>query len=121
MISKASSLKIPPDASTRIAFLPFANPSTALNVVAGLASAYNMVNPRLQRRGDSTWGSARVDSATILPATVTRTLPSPGEIVMGWSGPGIRISLPLLVLVSIALFTVLVKALSRHRREYWHR
>src|SRR5712692_11647376 len=28
-ISKAPSLKIPPDASTRIAFLPFANPSTA--------------------------------------------------------------------------------------------
>src|SRR5438128_2014378 len=76
-----------------------------------------------EKRGfrKSTWGSARVDSATILPVTVTRTLPSAGEIVMGWSGPGIRISLPLLVLVSIALFTVLVKALSRHRREYWHR
>jgi hypothetical protein len=26
---------------------------------------------------------ARVDSATILPATVTRTLPSAGEIMMG--------------------------------------
>src|SRR5213083_282114 len=38
---------------------------------------------------------------TILPATVTRTLPSAGKIVMGWSGPGILISLPLLVLVSI--------------------
>ena len=61
------------------------------------------------------------DSATILPATVTRTLPTTAEIVMGWSGPGILISLPLLVLVSITLLMVLVTASTRHRREYWHR
>src|SRR4029077_6075807 len=75
------------------------------------------------KRGDiaSPPVEARVDSATILPATVTRTLPSAGEIVMGWSGPGILISLPLLVVVSIALLTVLVTASTRHRREYWHR
>ena len=29
--------------------------------------------------------------------------------------------LPLLVLVSIVLLTVLVTASSRHRQEYWHR
>ncbi len=61
------------------------------------------------------------DSAIILPATVTRTLPSAGEIVMGWSGPGILISLLLLLVVSIVLLTLSVKASNRHRREYSHR
>jgi hypothetical protein len=37
--------------------------------------------------------------------------------VMGWSGPGILISLPLLVLVSIALLTVLVTVSTRHRPD----
>jgi len=39
----------------------------------------------------------------------------------GWSGPGILISLPLLVLASIALLTLLVTASSRHRPGYWLR
>jgi NADPH:quinone reductase-like Zn-dependent oxidoreductase len=64
--------------------------------------------------------SACVDSATILPATVTRTLPSAGEIVIGWSGPGILISLPLLVFVSIALLTLLITASSRRPLECSH-